>query len=309
MKLKSLIVFATLFISFQVFAALRVSMIPYKITGGLSYEQLEEKVESLVVSAMKAKPQLIVLPELVSFDLLAVDPGESVSAPLKKQAAYFDNYVNFSKSLAKKFKVGLMAGSFQRIVDGKILNTAIYVAKNGDTIFQDKIFLTPWEVKQGWDNGTNLRMFEIEGVRSVILICHDAEFPVISQALSKIKPELIIVPSMTDDVYGHARVTRTAMARAIEHMSYVLQIGTTSTAKASWHTYYGNAALLKPQNSAFGLTEQNSVIGEEAASVVELDFKLLRNERKKASHIYPARDQNARLNSIVVESQLVKGAQ
>lgn len=309
MKLKSLVVLATLFISFQVFATLKVSMIPYKITGGLSYEQLEAKVEGLVSSAMKAKPQLIVFPELVSFDLLAVNPGDNVSDPLKQHAAYFDNYVNFTKSLAKKFKVGFVAGSFQRVVDGKILNTAIYIAKNGDVTFQDKIFLTPWEAKQGWHNGTNLRMFEIEGVKSVILICHDAEFPVISQALSKIKPELIIVPSMTDDVYGHARVTRTAMARAIEHMSYVLQIGTTSVPKASWHTYYGNAALLKPQNSALGLGELSSVVGEEVASVVELDFKLLRNERKKASHIYPARDQNARLNSIVVESQLVKGAQ
>src|SRR5690606_26365728 len=104
----------------------------------------------------------------------------------------------------------IVSGSFQRMVDGEILNTAIFSNKNGEITLQDKLFLTPWEGKQGWSNGKKLHFIDVNGVKAVILICHDSEFPLISQAISKATPELIIVPSMTDDLYGYNRVHRTS---------------------------------------------------------------------------------------------------
>lgn len=303
-----LLIIANLAVSTTLFADFKISLIPYKITGDQSISQIESKLSDAVAKAMSSKPSLIVLPELISFDLIPANGGDKLVENLRQHAGYFDQYLKKAKTLAKKHKVALLAGSFQRIVDGEILNTAILVKKDGDVILQDKLFLTPWEVKQGWSNGKRLNIFEIDGVKMTILICHDSEFPVVSQAISKAKPEVILVPSMTDDEHGYARVSRTSMARAVEHMAYVLQLGITSLEDAPWHTYYGNAALWTPQNSAFSKLEQASTIGSDKPTLFTLDLAKLRKERANANHVYPARDQNARLDPIVVDTNLVKGA-
>lgn len=308
MKTIILLIIANLALISSSFADFKISLIPYKITGDQSIEQIEARVSAGVAKAAADKPSLIVLPELISFDLIPANGGENITENLKKHAAYFDQYLELTKSLAKKHKVALLSGSFQRIVDGEVLNTAVLVKKDGEVILQDKLFLTPWEAKQGWSNGKRLNIFEIDGIKMTILICHDSEFPVVSQAIAKAKPEVILVPSMTDDDHGHARVSRTSMARAVEHMAYVLQLGTTSLANAPWHTYYGNAALWTPQNSSFANQESASSIGSDKAVLFKLDIENLRATRAKASQVYPARDQNARPDPIIVDTSLIEGA-
>lgn len=308
MKTVILLIITNLAFISSSFADFKISLIPYKITGDQSIEQIGARVSDGVAKAAADKPSLIMLPELISFDLIPVNGGDNIAENLKKHAAYFEQYVELAKSLAKKHKLNLLAGSFQRIVDGEILNTAVLVKKDGSVIFQDKLFLTPWEVKQGWSNGKRLNIFEIDGIKMVILICHDSEFPVVSQAITKAKPEVILVPSMTDDNHGYARVSRTSMARAVEHMAYVLQLGTTSLADAPWHTYYGNAALWTPQNSSFANAESGSEVGSDKPMLFKLNIKKLRATRAQVSQVYPARDQNARPDPIIVDTSLVEGA-
>lgn len=282
------------------FAKIKVSVIPYKITGAQDFTTLERGITEGIKSTLEQSPDLIVFPELMSFELLPGLDGQALIAKLKEDAHQFDAYLELIKAQATKHNVAILGGTFQRIVEGKVYNTAIFAHADGTITLQDKLFVTPWEGKQGWSNGTALNVIDFNGVKMVILTCHDAEFPLLSQKLSQIKPELILVPSMTDDDHGHARVLRTSMARAIEHMAYVVVAGTTSLEGAPWHTYVGNAAFLTPQSYLFNNLEKHSQVGVDAASHFELDFDLLRQARETRSQVYPARDQNEREDVIEV---------
>ncbi len=298
-----LVLFAALIgLSQPTFASLKISVVPYKIIGAQSFDVLQANIEKIATDTAQSGAELLVLPELMSFDLLPGLDGEALKQQLKQDAAHFDRYSLLISNLARQHKIAILGGSFQRVVDNKIYNTAIFAHSDGTVILQDKLFLTPWERQQGWSDGEVLKVIEYKGIRLVILTCHDAEFPLISERIAKVRPELILVPSMTDDQTGHARVLRTSMARAIEHMSYVVVVGTTSLAGAPWHTYYGNAAILTPQSYYFRNMEKHAEVGADRASIFELDFSALASARSSQTQVYPARDQNQRTLPLLIES-------
>jgi predicted amidohydrolase len=280
---------------------LNLALLPYTIEGDHTYPSFEIKVLKQLEEALNSKPDLIVLPELISFDLISNQASAGVSSLLLEHAKHFDSYVAAIQKFASENDVNVMAGSFQRYHEEKLFNTSIFVASDGSIILQDKIFITPWEREHGLSNGTELNLFSINGIKTVILNCHDIEFPYISQQLARNKPELILVPSMTDDIHGFQRVARTSMARAVEHMSFVASVGTTSTPKGSWHNYYGSAALYSPQNKNLAQFEKTQEHNTNQLLLVKIDIEKLREERENLKGIYPVRDQNQRQESLIIQ--------
>lgn len=278
----------------------KITMVPYQLDGGHNAESLVKKLTSLVDLAAKEGPDLIAFPELISLDFIPNDHEGSVDSFLVKGALTFGRMEQLAREKAVEHKVAIMLGSFHRKVEGSYLNTTVLALRDGRVILQDKMYITPWEAQRNFKNGEKLQVFEIDGVRTVILNCHDIEFPDLSNALIDIAPELILVPSMTDDRYGYERVARTSMARAVEHMSYVIQVGTVGTEKADWHTYYGGAGVHTPQNKTLAPFEDHSRPNVNDIFSVQLNFDLLRKERAKPSSIYPARDLKARAKSFEI---------
>lgn len=301
--------FWSLVLVFLVFGAeakvLKLSLVPYQVEGGKTYEQFEAKVRERLDQAREDQVELIVLPELVSFDLLADQENLEALEALKKSAAHFADYQKFLEGYAKEHQVAIMGGSFHRLVGVKMRNTTLFVNGDGKTTLQDKIYVTPWERENGFENGETLQLFQVaEGVLAVILNCHDIEFPELSELLASHRPELILVPSMTDDRFGYERVARTSMARAVEHMSYVVQVGTTSLASAKWHRYFGGAGIHAPQNQKLYRAEAHAAVNNPRRFTKELDFKVLRETREGEREIYPIRDQLSRtVRPVVLKSQ------
>ena len=176
--------------------------------------------------------------------------------------------------------------------DRKVLNKvnrAYIVRPDGKLEHQDKIFPTPWEVKQGVKGGNKgIKKFQNEKFTFIVLTCHDAEFPNLSHKIAKLKPEVIFVPSMTDDLNGLRRVKRTSQARAVEQMSYVAMTGASSLRGAKWHTYQGRNFLFTPQNKYFSEPSASSL--EESMSLFYIDIPRLRKARADKSQVYPVRD-------------------
>ena len=143
-------------------------------------------------------------------------------------------------------------------------------------------------MKQGVVGAEDIKKFNYEGFSFVVLTCHDAEFASLSQRIAKLKPEVIFVPSMTDDLNGLQRVKRTSQARAVEQMAYVAMTGTSSKAGAKWHTYQGKSFLFTPQNKYF--IEPKSGGLEESLKMFYLDIPRLREARADKSQVYPVRD-------------------
>lgn len=274
----------------------QVALVPFKILGETPYEDFWEKFESKVMEAKSKGAEFIVFPELMGADLVEVT-GEK--RPLKEQMEEQAREVTprFEadlKRLAKKEEISIVGGSFPRLEGGKIYNSAPIVLSTGEFIWQDKVFLTPDELKWGWSPGNEVKVIEAPWGRTLVLICYDAEFASISAALSRKYPELILVPSMTETEHGFRRVRWTSQARAIEHRAYVAIVGTVGVPDPYWPNY-GRTVFLTPSEPGFPGVLSEGSLNSEDIHVESLDMKALRERRLQAG-IYPACEEKGRLS-------------
>ena len=99
---------------------------------------------------------------------------------------------------------------------------------------QDKLVMTRFEREQwGIAPGTNLRLFDTALGLIGVVICYDAEFPLIARALVEAGAEMLLVPSCTDTLHGYWRVRIGAQARALEGQCFAVQSPTVGTAEWS----------------------------------------------------------------------------
>jgi predicted amidohydrolase len=270
---------------------IHVAAVNFKVTGNSTIEQHFERLAMFAEQAKKNGATYLLLPELMVFDLL---PAHLASAKvlhhLEQLARSANIYEKKLISLSKKNQLNLIGASVVIKKEKKFYNRAFYITDNGLVSYQDKIYPTPWEVKHHFQGGEDLKVFHSKKFSFAILICHDAEFPDLSAQLIKKRPEVLFVPSQTDDQAGLNRVKFTSAARAIEHMSYVLMTGTSGDLKAPWHSYVGQNYFFTPQNRYFDHDHRQESFNKETLSLFMLDLKKLRTSREDFQQVYPARD-------------------
>jgi predicted amidohydrolase len=203
------------------------------------------------------------------------------------------------KAMAQKNKIAVLGGTFPNYAGREIRNTAVLALANGQVHLQEKLFLTPDEKIWDWASGQELKVIEAPWGRTVILICYDSEFAILSQKLSSLAPELILVPSMTDTVEGFRRVRWSSQARAIEHRAFVAHVGTLGEADPTWPNY-GQASVLSPSEKAFPGVLAEGEPNSTKIVYAELDFNKLRETRHKVG-IYSACEEKARRRPISVK--------
>ncbi len=276
-----------------------IGLAPFKLTGNLTYMQFRAKVESVVREAQKKKVQLLVLPELIASDL--VDPSEkekSLKVQFEEVARkHTPQYMADLVQMAAGSGIAILGGTFPRWHGKKVRNTAFLAFPNHHLVGQDKLKLTPEERDWGWEQGTILSTIDAPWGRTIILTCYDAEFPQHSAKMSDAFPDLILVPSMTEDQNGFRRVRWTAQARAIEQRAYVAHVGTVGRLDPHWDNY-GQASVLGPSEKGFkGLMGEGKANSDQLL-VVTLDMKKLRQAKRKVGS-YPACD--ARSSDVAVK--------
>lgn len=267
-----------------------IAVVNLKISGAGTIDSLTTRIGEFASEAQKKGARVVLFPELPTLDLLSVNPAdEDVKNELISMAKTQKEYEARLIEIAKKYQV-MIVGANHYVLTGKssFKNRAYIVKANGELSYQDKIYPTPWEVRQGVKSFKKIKTFKTEEFSFVVLTCHDAEFPDLSVRLSKIKPEVVFVPSMTDDLNGLSRVKRTSQARAIEHMAYVLMTGASSEKKAKWHTYQGRSFLFTPHNKYFKEPQGGDL--DEQLKIFYLDLPSLRKARGDRKQVYPARD-------------------
>ena len=270
---------------------IKVAVVNFRVEGGQSLSQHIKRIEDIAHRASKAKASYILLPELTVFDLMPVNLSDDLTVhELQKLAALAPRYHENLAKISQKFRLNIIGASVV-IKSGKhFLNRAFFIDSQGKVQFQDKLRPTPWESRYKFKGESSVKLFRSPDFSFVILICHDAEFPDISQNLGKLRPEVIFVPSMTDDEFGLNRVKLTSSARAIEHMSYVLMTGTSARADAPWHAYEGRNHFFVPQNKYFADIRSPISSSEESISFYHLDLAKLKAARLDVKQVYPARD-------------------
>jgi predicted amidohydrolase len=196
--------------------------------------------------------KLLVLPEYLAETCLAFKPdGLRPDQEMGFLADVGEDLFPMLSELPQKTGVSLLAGTWPVKTPRGITNTAVLLTADGREIRQDKLSLTPFEQEEDiWHlvPGTELKVFELDGLKMAILICLDIEMPALSCLLAKEKVDLILVPSMTEKLSGYHRVFGCAKARAVELMCAVAACGVVGKAEGTTQndTNVSGAALYVP---------------------------------------------------------------
>lgn len=255
--------------------------------------------------ARAAGAQLALLPEYLSLELAATFDEvtrSNLQASLAATQAYHGAWLELFGLLARELRMHIVAGSFLLGVDrGRYRNRSYAFAPDGSHVWQDKLRLTGFEKHTGViEPGDALKVFEIEGVRTGIAVCYDAEFPLPVRAQCEAGARLLLVPSCTDTEAGATRVRVGCMARALENRCFVAQAVTAGVAPWSpaLDTNTGEAALIAPMD--VGLPSDGMIVqtrGNHRWATATLDFAALEasrgqaqvaNDRDWASQYFPS---------------------
>lgn len=270
---------------------MKIAVVNFQVEGGKSLSQHMRRIEELAKRARAADASYLLLPELTAFDLLPRNiEDDKNTEELLKLSDSAPGYQNALAGISQKYKLNIIGASIVVKKKEHFLNRALFIDPTGKVQTQDKIRPTPWEARLNFKGGNDVKLFKTPDFSFVILICHDAEFPDISQNLTKSLPQVIFVPSMTDDEFGLNRVKLTSAARAVEHMAYVLMTGTSGIPDAPWHAYLGKNHFFIPQNKYFIGMDSTVSSSEETLSFYHLDLARLKAARADAKQIYPVRD-------------------
>ena len=218
------------------------------------------RVEARLVEAAAAGARLLVMPEYAAEQWLAFKPdGLTTDREIPWLAERAPEALERLRPLPARHGVGLLAGTMPWTVDGGQRNRAWLLLPDGRAIHQDKLCLTPDERDPAaWSltPGDSVQVVEWDGLTVVVLVCLDIEMPALSSLLASHRPDLILVPSMTERRSGHARVFGCARARAIELMCAVAVTGLVGSAPGStWNpTNVSGNAVFVPCEPALGHT-------------------------------------------------------
>ena len=237
---------------------MKIAAAAYPIDWHNRWNDYVGKLRVWVRTAAEQGAQLLVFPaygllELASLagEANARDPAHAVEAV----SARIKDVDDLHASLAREFGVHISAGSGPlRREDGARVHRARLFAPDGRAGYQDKLIPSRAE-REAWGvvPGGPVRVFETALGRVGILIGSDALFPLVARAMVEAGAELLLVPSASEDMRGHARQRAAALVRAIEGQCIVVLATTVGTAdwmpSAARNT--GAAAIFGPPDTGF----------------------------------------------------------
>jgi predicted amidohydrolase len=276
-------------------STLRVAAVQYPMTRPASFAQWEAKLQSYFEQAHQGGADILLLPELASIEALAlIDPaGANPASAIREMARHqTPRMLNLLAEWSERYRLTSIAGSWPvENENGDIQNVA-YVYNPDRTLLarQVKNHLTQWEkdsyrLTSGTGNAVSMRL--PSGVEIAVAICFDSEFPDYLPLYQGVIPEVIFVPSMTEDDFGRFRVSRSASARAVENHAYVVVTGTVggNASDAVLGAHSGQAKVFTPSDRRFpadGLLAEGN-LNQPSISYFNLDLDTLRQSRETST--------------------------
>lgn len=269
------------------YEGVEVAVVQYLIRGDATLDQIEAAVRAHVDEASGA--ELVVFPELFMLDGWPLSDERPEGDIVRELARTLTPRLRaLFADLARAKEVAILAGSMPELRDGRMYNTARLYFSDGRVEVQDKVRLTAWGKSVGFTPGSGIRVFDSPWGRTAVLVCYDVEFPDISAGLMSARPEVLLVPSMTESRHGAARVRWAAQARAVEHHALVVVAPTVGAPSADWR-HYGRALFLSPRDVGWTGVYVEGVEGFEDVVRGRLDVDRLQASRN-TTDFWPARD-------------------
>lgn len=219
-----------------------------------------DKLSGWVAEAAGQGAELLVFPEYAAMELAALE-GRAVAsdlhASMRAVAARMPEVWDLHAQLAAEHGVHILAGSGPVFEAETPVNRAMFFTPDGRRQPHDKQIMTRWERDlMGVAPGRPLAVMETALGRIGVLICYDAEFPLLARALVEAGAEILLVPSQTEAEEGFNRVRIGAMARALEGQCITVQSPTQGA--APWSPVLdenrGAAGIYGPPDKGFPAT-------------------------------------------------------
>jgi predicted amidohydrolase/GNAT superfamily N-acetyltransferase len=281
----------------------RIACVQYQMRRVRSFAEFEQQVKYFVKVASEYRADFVLLPELVSAQLLSQEDAVSPLEGIRRLAGYEPRFRDAMRALAVSHGLTLIAGSHP-VADGeRIYNVALVCLPSGEVVVQPKLHITPSEQRSwGISGGHALRPIDTPKGRVGVLVCYDVEFPEAARYLADLGAEVLFVPFCTDSRQSYLRVRYCAHARAVENQVYVALAGNVGNLPdvGNLDINYAQAAVLTPSDFAFArdgiAAEADS--NEETVLICDVDLNALHESRLSGS-VTPRLDRRADLFKLV----------
>ncbi len=265
----------------------RVAAFQHAMRAIGAFDEFAAQCAHSVAAAAEWNAELCLFPEFLTTQLLSIPRQDGRSASIGDLEAHTPAYRALFTGLARQHQTTIIAGTHVYARGNKLYNGAHVFAPDGRVEVQDKLHLTPIEVKP-WalTPGEQLKILDLPFGKAAVLVCYDVEFPELARQARARGADVLFVPSCTDDRQGFHRVRHCCHARAIEDQIYVVTTHTIGQMPVDWmRSNIGNAAILTPCDIQFppgGVLAQGELNIDQIV-VAELDLALLRRAREGGS--------------------------
>ena len=216
---------------------IRIAAAAYPFDWLDDWAAYEAKLAAWVAEAAGQGAELLVFPEYAAMELASLggrDTAADLEASLHETARHRPASDALHARLAAEHGVHILAGSgpvFDPAIGPRPVNRATLFGPDGPLGHQDKRMMTRFEAEE-WDvvPGGPLRVFDTPLGRLGVVICYDAEFPLLGRALVEAGADILLAPSATETVAGFTRVRVGSMARALENQCVVVHAPTVGLA-------------------------------------------------------------------------------
>lgn len=269
---------------------MRLAVAKYIVGEPADFASFAAHQRGLLGQVRKEGAELAVLPEYLALELAAIFPQETKSdlhASLAALQELQDAWLELYARLARELGLTIQAGTFlTRMAPSRYRNRAWWFAPDGTRGYQDKLQLTGFEKDTGViEGGDELKLFNLNNVRTGIAVCYDSEFPLPVRAQREAGGRLLLVPSCTDTQAGATRVRVGCMARALENRMFVAQAVTAGL--AAWSPALdvntGEATIYAPMDRGFpddGILATTK--GAQTWAIADLDIEALTSHQGQA---------------------------
>ena len=196
---------------------LKVALFQFDVKLG-DPEANRQRVKALLERTKGKNPDIVILPEMwdTSYDIKNLREIASIENP---------KTLKFLMDIASHYNVNVVGGSIPFIDKGKIYNTSFVFNRMGKLLgVYRKIHLFGLMGEDRvFERGSDLCLFELEGVKCGLTICYDLRFPELFRSLALKGAEVIFVPAQ----WPLARINHWKIllqARAIENQCYVIGV-------------------------------------------------------------------------------------
>lgn len=223
------------------------------------------KARQLIASAAPQPGSLIILPETFStgFSMNLAVTAEPENGPTEQ----------FLREMAAQYQSCVIGGVVTATSDGRGMNQALAIAPDGRVLARytkNHPFSLGGEDKAHCA-GTDVSLFEWQGLRIAPLICYDLRFPELARSAIRAGAEVLIFIAAWPVKRIQHWITL-LQARAIENLAYV--IGVNRCGSDPEFTYNGRSIVVDPHGLIIAdAAEQERVISAQIDPAIVRDWR------------------------------------